>query len=254
MTVRRTSHGSAIEELVTGSGEPVTLFAHGLAGSITTTRPFASGVSGTKVFFHARGHGGSSRGPMTYEGLAEDLREIADAHRATRALGVSMGAGTLLRTVADAPDRFERLVLVLPAVVAGPRGPSAAAYWSRVFSSEPEELAALLAEEIPPQAREAARGFVDEQVAALTGRRGRRMFAEIAADNPLADEAPLKAVEVPVLLIGAEGDPRHPAEVTRRLASLLPNATAHVYPEPGLLWRYRSDLRERISGFLNASA
>jgi pimeloyl-ACP methyl ester carboxylesterase len=74
------------------------------------------------------------------------------------------------------------------------------------------------------------------------------------AANPLDDAGPLKAVEVPVLLIGAEGDPRHPAEVTRRLAGLLPNATAHVYPEPGLLWRYRSDLRSRISGFLNGSA
>ncbi|MEV0647619.1 alpha/beta hydrolase [Phytomonospora sp. NPDC050363] len=254
MTVRRTSSGAALEELTTGSGEPVTVFAHGLAGSIATTRPFASGVAGTKVFFHARGHGGSSRGPMTYEGLAADLREIADAHGATRALGVSMGAGTLLRAAADDPRRFERLVLVLPAVVAGPRGPEAVAYWRRVFSAEPDELAALLSEEIPPEARDSAREFVGEQVAALTGRRGERMFGEIAADNPLDDAEPLKAVEVPVLLIGAEGDARHPAEVTRRLAALLPNATAHVYPEPGLLWRYRGDLRARISGFLNASA
>ncbi|MBB6036304.1 alpha/beta fold hydrolase [Phytomonospora endophytica] len=253
MTVRRTSHGAALEEFVTGSGEPVTLFAHGLAGSITTTRPFASGVTGTKVFFHARGHGGSSRGPMTYEGLAADLREVADAHDATRALGVSMGAGTLLRVVAETPGRFERLVLVLPAVVAGPRGPEAAAYWERVFAAEPAELAALLAEEVPPEAREAARPYVGEQVAALTGRRGRRMFGEIAADSPLADAASLKAVDVPVLLIGTEGDPRHPAEVTRRLAEALPNATAHVFGEPGLLWRYRTELRERISGFLNAT-
>ncbi|HEY1178406.1 MAG TPA: alpha/beta hydrolase, partial [Phytomonospora sp.] len=160
--------------------------------------------------------------------------------------------GTLLRAAADDPGRFERLVLVLPAVVAGPRGPEATAYWERVFAAEPDALAAILAEEIPPEAREAARGHIDEQVAALTGRRGRRMFAEIAADDPLDDAAALAAVEVPVLVIGAEGDPRHPAGVARRLAGLLPDATAHVFGEPGLLWRYRTQLRELISGFLNA--
>jgi hypothetical protein len=41
-----TAAGTRVEYLVTGGGEPVTVFAHGLAGSIPETRPFGSGVGG----------------------------------------------------------------------------------------------------------------------------------------------------------------------------------------------------------------
>lgn len=246
----RTSGGDRLELLATGTGAPVTVFAHGLAGSIATTRPFASGVNGTKVFPHARGHGGSSRGPMTYAGLAADLAEIADAYAATRALGVSMGAGTLLRLAADGRP-FERLVLVVPAVVDGPRDAETAAYWRRIWAADPGELARMLAAEIPAEAREAAGAWIDEQVRAFTGRRSRRLFMELAADRPVEHEAELAKIDAPVLVIGSEGDPRHPADVARRIAELLPRAELHVYGEPGLLWRYRADLRARISGFLN---
>ena len=51
----------ALEVLTTGSGLPSTVFAHGLAGSIETTRPFGSGVTGSRTFFHFRGHGASGR-------------------------------------------------------------------------------------------------------------------------------------------------------------------------------------------------
>ena len=37
-----------LEVLTTGRGEPHTLFVHGLAGSISTTRPYASAVAGTR--------------------------------------------------------------------------------------------------------------------------------------------------------------------------------------------------------------
>lgn len=251
MSVFRTSAGERLELLVTGTGEPTTVFAHGLGGSIATTRPFASGVRGTKVFPHARGHGASSRGPMTYEGLAEDLLEIADAHGATRALGVSMGAGALTRLLADAPDRFERVVLVLPAVLDGGRAPETLAYWERVWTAE--DPSGVLAEEIPAELRETApaREFVREQAAAFTNRRGRRLLMELAGRSPLADASVLAKVTAPVLVIGCEGDPRHPASVARRAAELLPSASAHVYPEPGIMWRYRGDLRARVSSFLN---
>ena len=37
--------GGALEVLTTGSGLPSTVFAHGLAGSIETTRPFGARVA-----------------------------------------------------------------------------------------------------------------------------------------------------------------------------------------------------------------
>ena len=87
----------ALEVLTTGSGLPSTVFAHGLAGSIETTRPFGSGVSGSRTFFHFRGHGASAapESDWTYAALAGELEAVAGHVRATQALGVSMGAGAL---------------------------------------------------------------------------------------------------------------------------------------------------------------
>ena len=118
---------AVVEYLVTGRGEPVTVFAHGLAGAIDETRPLGSGVRGSRAFLHFRGHGASSapETPWTYDALAGELLAVADHVGATRALGVSLGAGALLRILADEPRRFDRLVLVLPGALDRPRGDAA---------------------------------------------------------------------------------------------------------------------------------
>lgn len=115
--------GEFIEFITTGSGLPSTVFAHGVDGSIATTRPFGSGVIGSRTFLHFRGYGASapSRGPWTDATLEEDLRAVADHVGATQAFGVSMGAGALCSLVAHTPLRFERLVFALPAVMDRPR-------------------------------------------------------------------------------------------------------------------------------------
>ncbi len=112
-----------IECLVTGSDQPVTLFAHGFAGSIEETRPFGSGVRGSRVFFSFRAHGSTPPVglPWTYAGLAAELSSVRTAYGATRGLGVSIGAGALLRAAVDGPGTFERLVVVLPPALDGPR-------------------------------------------------------------------------------------------------------------------------------------
>ena len=106
-----TSSGVVLEQLVTGVGDPVTVFAHGLGGDIAGTRPLGSAVTGRRVFFHFRGHGRSDAppGPWSFADLADDLRAVADRAGATRALGVSMGAGALCRLLASTPERFERI-------------------------------------------------------------------------------------------------------------------------------------------------
>ncbi|MBO0826694.1 MAG: hypothetical protein J2P24_02820, partial [Streptosporangiales bacterium] len=122
----------AIEYLVTRSGEPITIYAHGLLGSIDETRPFASGVSGTAVFLRFRGHGGTRAfdGRWDYAAVAGELTAVADEVGATRALGVSLGAGALLRLLTTTPDRFRRLALVLPPPLSGHRDPDAVAAWT----------------------------------------------------------------------------------------------------------------------------
>ena len=112
-----------LEFITTGSGLPATVFAHGVDGSIETTRPFGSGVKGSRTFLHFRGYGASTEGerPLTYAALEQDLSAVADHVGATQALGVSMGAGALCSLLAHTPLRFERLVFALPAVLDRPR-------------------------------------------------------------------------------------------------------------------------------------
>ena len=108
-----------LEQLVLDHGDPVTVVLHGLGASLAETRPLLSRVAGTTVLCSARGHGRSPLppGPFDHAVLAADLERVADGCGATGALGVSMGAGALLSLLARRPDRFERVVLVLPAAL-----------------------------------------------------------------------------------------------------------------------------------------
>lgn len=248
-----------IETLVTGSGAPTTLFAHGLAGSIAETRPFGSGVTGTKVYFHFRGHG-ATRGsgePWTYDGVASELCAVASAYRTDRALGVSMGAGALLRVAVTRPHAFERLVLVLPAVIDQPRVGPAVERMRRqadlVETGELETLAASIVDDQPA----VVRGRADVQVWArrraqrLAGTTVARALRELSTGHPLTVRDGLRQLDIPVLVIAQVDDDAHPASVAHDLAGLLPRAELAVFGRGGVMWSHRAAVRELISGFLN---
>lgn len=248
-----------IEVLVTGSGAPVTVFAHGLAGAIDETRPFGSGVAGTRVFFHFRGHGSSagSETAWTYDAAAADLRAVMTAYGVRRGLGVSLGAGALLRAATVRPDAFERLVLVLPATIDQPRNdPAVALMQERAALVEHHDLAGLAASlvaEQPVGVRERAdvRLWAERQARRLSSTSVARAFRELPPLHPLASRSELAAVTCPVLVIGQEGDPAHSASIARELAALLPHADLQVYDDGGVLWSHRSEVRRRIATFLN---
>ena len=255
-----TSSGLTLEHLVTGAGRPVTVFGHGLGGGIADTRPLGSGVPGSKVFLQFRGHGRSSAPPgrWTYGDLAGDLAEIADHHRANQALGVSLGAGALCRLLAERPDRFDRLVFFLPAVVDSVRSDPVHGRFTvlvdAVASGDRRRVAGMVTEEVPADFRStpAARGFVRQRVTQLL-RDGLGSGLRTLADQvPVERPAALAEVTAPALVIACAGDELHPVEAAERLAGLLPGATLHVYDRPGVLWTARDDLRRRIGGFLGA--
>ena len=254
-----TPHGVALERLVTGAGEPVTVFAHGLAGGIADTRPLGSAVNGRKVFFAFRGHGRSAAPPgrWTYADLARDLRAVADLSGATRAVGASMGAGALCRLLVDSPARFDRLVFFLPAVLDEPRPAAARARLTALLAATREgdvsALADAVALEAPPRVRNTPAGwaYVRQRLDQLTRDGLADALAGLPDEVAVADPAPLAAVPAPALVIACDGDDLHPVPVAERLAETLPRASLHVYDRPGVLWTQRRDLRERISGFLN---
>lgn len=253
-------HGATLEYLVAGEGEPTTVFAHGLAGAIPDTRPLGGGVGGRKVFFQFRGHGRSdtSPKPLTYADLANDLRAVADEFGARRALGVSMGAGALARLLAQTPERFERVVFLLPAVLDQPRPPAQMDRIRSLLEAVSDEDAAtaatLLASEIPMALRDrpASWRYVRERLDSLFREGLVEALVDLPDAVPLSDRSQLGPVTAPALVIGCRGDAAHPPTVAEELAAALPDATLHIYDQPAIMWTNRADLRTRISEFLNA--
>lgn len=250
----------SLEFVTTGSGLPATVFAHGVAGSIQTTRPFGSGVKGSRTFLHFRGHGASSAQdpPWTYAGLAEDLRAVADQVGATQALGVSMGAGAMCSLLARTPLRFERLVFVMPAVLDTPRTDAAldrlVDMAQAVDHRDVEALTALLLQGEAAAVRDqlAVQLWCRRQAAALVGTSVSAALRALPAAVPMTDRGVLAAVTVPALVIAQAQDPAHPVWVAEQLAAILPDARLEVMAPGGLMWRHRAAMRDLIGGFLSA--
>ena len=254
-----TPHGVELECLVTGLGDPVTVFAHGLGNGIAETRPLGSAVTGRRVFFQFRGHGRSAApiGRWTYADLARDLRAIADLTGATRALGVSLGTGALCRLLSEHPDRFERVVLFLPAVLDVPRPVAArerlTALLTAIEDGDAAGVADVLSQEIPASLRNnpSTWSFLRQRMDQLLGEGLAPGLASLPEQTAVPDRDTLAQVTAPVLVIGCQGDDLHPAGVAEEIAGLMPNATLHVYDKPGVLWTQRTDIRDRIATFLN---
>jgi 3-oxoadipate enol-lactonase len=254
-----TPHGVELECLTTGAGEPVTVFAHGLAQGIAETRPLGSGVAGRKVYFHFRGHGRSASpgGLWQYPDLARDLRAMADLSGATRAVGVSLGAGALARLLADNPNRFDKVIFFLPAALDAPRSAPARQRLEELLAAaqaqDTSALAEVVLQELPPSVRgtPASWAYLRQRIDHLAHFGLGAGLAGLPDAVPVTDPAALGAVQARALVIGCRGDDLHPLDVARSLAAALPAADLHVYDRPGVLWHERADLRERIAGFLN---
>jgi pimeloyl-ACP methyl ester carboxylesterase len=251
--------GEDVEYLVTGKGEPVTVFAHGLSGSIAETRPLGSGVTGSRVFFHFRGHGESSSPPgkWSYDDIGAELLAVAEHFGARRALGASMGAGAILNIVAKHPDRFDRTVLFLPAVL-DTIPPDAPVHRltdlaDAIDAKDVDRLTQMLVDDQPPPVRAmpAVHDYMRLRAEGLAGTAVSQAVRSIPLSVPVPDRAVLAEVDVPVLVVGQEGDPVHLVSIAREIAAALPRAQLHVFPESGGIWLARDKLRDVIATFLN---
>jgi pimeloyl-ACP methyl ester carboxylesterase len=247
-----------VEFFVVGTGDPVTVLAHGLGGSTAETRPLAAGLAGTRVLFHFRGHGDSAPlpGGWDYEMLAEDLRAVADEVGATRALGLSLGAGALLRLLTQTPDRFERLAFVLPAALDRGRSDGATERLDRLADAmragDVPRLTELLLHEVPVELREHRAARV------LTQRRARQLsFSEPPYPSgevrPVEELRELSQVHTPSLVLAQEGDDLHTVAIARALAASLPAANLQVLAPGGVFWTDRFRARSLLAAHLTAS-
>jgi pimeloyl-ACP methyl ester carboxylesterase len=248
-----------LEVVVTGGGQPVTVFAHGLAGSIDETRPFGSGVSGSRVFLHFRGHG-ESHAPdstWTYQSVADELMAVVSRYGARRALGVSLGAGAILRAAYESPAAFDRLVLVLPGALDRPRDDPAIHRMQQmarlVESGDLEALTASLVEDQPvgAQSRPDVRVWAGRQARRLAGSTVAHALRDLPARFPIESGADLSVVTCPVLVVAQEGDGAHPVDLAREITARLPHAQLRIFDSDGMLWAHRAELRDLVSTFLN---
>jgi pimeloyl-ACP methyl ester carboxylesterase len=235
---------SALWVDVLGRGDPISVWAHGVTSSVAELAPMAARTPGTRVLFDFRGHGRSSSPPeeagYDHAAMRRDLTFVADEFGAGRAFGVSMGAGVICSWLEDDPTRFDRVCLMIPAVLDRANGGGADWFPELAVALEgtPLEEAADAALRSPayqplfdarPQWRERVRARILGMNA--TGvPRALRAYASGAP--PVRDAASLRRVVAPALVLGHEGDPIHEAAVARRLGALLPNAAVRIWEEP----------------------
>ncbi|MCU1599840.1 MAG: alpha/beta hydrolase fold protein, partial [Frankiales bacterium] len=225
---------------------PVTVAAHGFGASVAETRPLLSGVPGTKVFYEARGHGSApAPGQVGYDELAGDLD--AAAPDATQALGVSLGAHTVLRLLCRRPDRYAKAVLFLPAALDRPPVRREGLV-DALEAGDRDAVLAWVQGELPPDRDTSS--YAEARTSYLLSSPGLLTLLRELTEPPVPDLERLGAIETDVLVLAQESDPVHPAQVARDLAAALPRASLHVFREPGALWSSRKEFRQLVVGHL----
>jgi 3-oxoadipate enol-lactonase len=225
---------------VAGEGPPF-VWAHGLTssranedrGGLFDWSPVVAG--GRQVVrYDARGHGrsGGSPDPEAYRWpqLATDLLALLDELGIERAAagGASMGCATLLHAAVRAPERFDRLVLVIPPTAWATRADQADQYEASARYVEARGKAAWMA-----AAQEAPRAaiFADLPPFPFTADIPEDLLPSVLRGAAASDLPAPEAVAVlahPTLVLAWAGDPGHPESTATRLAELLPAAELHV--------------------------
>jgi pimeloyl-ACP methyl ester carboxylesterase len=247
---------AGVEVAVVGDGLPVTVFAHGLGGSSVETRPLATRTPGTRVLLTFRGHGKSDAidGGWTYDDLADDLAAVADAFGATGAVGLSLGAGALLRLLTREPDRFQRLAFVLPAALDESRDDLATARLLRLadalIAGDEAQVVRLLLDDVPAAVRD--RGGTK----LLVDRRARQLMGTSppyprGTDSPLTRLDALSRVTTPALVVGQVDDALHPSAVAERLVAALPQAELLLLEAGGVFWTATRQVQDALAAHLS---
>jgi 3-oxoadipate enol-lactonase len=244
---------------VDGDGEPVTVLAHGLTNSCRELAMFTPMVPGTKIRFCFRGHGHSSSPERGYRftDFARDVEAVADAHDARIAFGTSLGAGAISRLVADRPDRFEKLIFLLPAGLDLPFQ----------YKERMRRTAHLVEGKSPEEAIEAVLGdpervagylqypwlrdFDREMLRHLNPVGVPRAIREVIEDWPLRDRNDMRKVTAPTLLICRRGDPIHPAIVGEILVEIMPNAELMMFEDGNSIYQAIPDIVARVARFVS---
>jgi pimeloyl-ACP methyl ester carboxylesterase len=190
-----------------GAGPPVILL-HGFTGSSDNWKLiFPNGVDGHRTLaFDLRGHGRSTNAPgtFTFRECARDVLGVLDHLKIDRvkAIGMSLGAKTLLHMATMEPSRLEAMVLV---------------------SATPR---------FPEQARVAMRAMADD---ANTKEPFKAMVLAMANGQAGMDfdAATLGTITARTLIVHGDRDPLYPVELALEMNRAIPQSQLWVVPNGG---------------------
>jgi pimeloyl-ACP methyl ester carboxylesterase len=243
---------------VDGEGTPVSILAHGLMNSCRELAALTPLVPGTKVRFCFRGHGHSSSPERGYRfgDFARDVSAVADAYEATIGFGTSLGAGAIGHLLTTVPDRFDKLVFLLPAGLDQPFQ-----YKRRMLHtaglldgrSTEEAIEAITSD--PGRAQSYLdypwlRDFDRQNLQELNTIGVPRAIREVIEDWPLEDREQMRLVTAPTLLICREGDEIHPAQVGQILARIMPNAELLMFRDGAEMYQAIPQIVARVRDFI----
>ena len=237
-----TRPGSDLAYSIAGSG-PIVVSAHGLtmsrAAVVAAGQSFAplAQRGRTVVEFDARGHGRSTGRavPADYSWpvLAGDLLALLDEvspDAPVDAIGASMGCATILHAVVSAPERFRRLVLVIPPTAWETRAAIASGYEVQARMVEQTGIDGLM---------EFSAGFPNPPALpadlVLRPDISDELLPTIfrgAALSDLPPRAQLAGIAQPTLILAWAGDPGHPLSTSEDLLALLPDSELRIAESP----------------------
>jgi pimeloyl-ACP methyl ester carboxylesterase len=216
--------GAALFVEERGSGKPLVLL-HGMAGTGADWKHLFDLDQLAQQFRvitpDARGHGRSTNpnGEFTFIRCAHDLLAVLDALDVAQAqaIGLSLGAKTLLHVATQAPTRITTMILVS----ASPRFPEATRALFR---------AAALVERSPQEWSKMRTLHVhgDEQIASLWRLRAR--FAEDTTDMDFTPER-LSAITARTLIVSGDRDPFYPVELAVEMFRAIPRSSLWIVPD-----------------------
>ncbi len=189
--------------------------------------------------YDARGHGSSSSTPdvddYSWDALALDQLALATTLGIERYLvgGASMGCGTALHAAVHAPERIERLVLMIPPTAWETRAGQtdqweAAAHVVSTKGVEP--MIAASADLAPPDPFIDDEERLERRAAYLrswdTDRLAQVFRGATKADLPARET--IAGITKPTLILAWSGDPTHPVSTAEELDQLLPDSAVHI--------------------------
>ena len=195
-------------------------------------------------------------GHYRFADFAGDVDAVATHYGATRAVGTSLGQGAITHLLGERPDRFERLVFILPAALD-----------VRLSDVGRFDRIAEMLETLP----------TDEAIAQIVSGSGHaevyveqpwlreldmflwqdlnatgvaRAIRDVTRDVAIEDRELLRKVEAPTLILCQEGDELHPLALGEALADLIPSAELLVIGSDDALVQQLPELVARVATFL----